>query len=279
MSLTLTDWQTIVAIVVSALGLIATLYTAFGSTARRLRNDLTIDVKLVTELQGHASEDLQESVTERSHRLVAATKYPILTGYEIALTLIIGGMFWLLFSLPGSMRTLAEQGEVTFELSGLGQVIVLLITFVSYAAAVRSWSGRAAARVNYLYKRLGDDEARSLVRLLAFPAWLVPVSFVLTLSIGMLLNITAIFKALDWSLGVAILVTTAVTMLMAWLAIVIAARENFSEHVRFYTDPMHMGSDIPRLRPLDLGQTEEDRVHYKEATARRFPERRRKRDK
>jgi len=110
------------------------------------------------------------------------------------------------------------------------------------------------------------------------PGW-YQYFFVLTLSIGMLLNITAVFEALDWSLGVAILVTTAVTMLMAWLAMVIAARENFSEHAGFHTDPMHMGSGVPRLRPLDLGQTEEHRVHHKEATARRLPERRRKRDK
>ncbi|MDO4144201.1 hypothetical protein [Clavibacter michiganensis] len=276
MSLPLFEWQTIVAVAVSTLGLIATLYTAFGSTARRLRNDLTMDVKLVTDLKGTASDDLQESVTDRSFRLVAATRYPILTGYEIALSLVIGGMFWLLFSLPNSIGTLAAQGEVTFELSGPGQLMALVIAFVAYSAAVRSWSRRAAARVTYIYKRLGDEEARSLVRLLAFPAYLVPIGFVATLGISMVFNITAIFKALDWPLGAAVLISTTIMILVIWRTIIVAAREEFSEHVRFYTDPMYLGSDIPSLRPLNLGQTEEDRMRYKDASERRFPARRRK---
>jgi len=47
-------------------------------------------------------------------------------------------------------------------------------------------------------------------------------------------------------------------------------------HIRFYTDIMYIGADIPRLRPVELGQTEEDRQHYEEAFERRFPGRRRR---
>lgn len=272
------DWQAVVAVAVSVLGLIATFYTAFGSTARRLRNDLTTDVKLVAELDGNVRNDLQESVTDRSYRLVAATRYPSLTWYEAALALLLAPVFWFLFSAPGEVHALAKRGEVTFELSGPGQFLALTIAFVTYSALVRSWSGRAAARVVYVYRRLGDDEARALVRLLAFPANLVPVVFFLTLASSVLLNVKEITEAFSWPLGSAVLITTAISGVLIWLIYRIASREELSEHLRFYTDVMHIGADIPRLRPVELGRTEEDSARYQEAFDRRFPGRRRNKE-
>jgi hypothetical protein len=37
---------------------------------------------------------------------------------------------------------------------------------------------------------------------------------------------------------------------------------------------MYVGADLPRLRPVELGQTEEDAARYQEAFERRFPGRR-----
>lgn len=126
MNLFSSDWQAVVAVAVSVLGLIATFYTAFGSTARHLRSDLTTDVKLVAELDGDVKDDLQKSVTDRSYRLVAATRYPSLTWYEAALALLLGPVFWLLFSTPGELRALAEQDAVEPILMGFGQAMVLI---------------------------------------------------------------------------------------------------------------------------------------------------------
>ncbi|MFT2749398.1 hypothetical protein ACMT9U_07465 [Clavibacter sp. Sh2036] len=275
MSPSFSDWQAVLAVAISALGLIATLYTAFGSTARRLRNDVTIDQKIVADLEGAASDDLQESINNRAYRLVAATQYPSLTWYEVALAFLLTPIFWLLYGTPGDIDALAAKGEVAFELTGPGQLMALFIAFVIYAAVLRSWSGRAAARVVYVYKRLGDDEARAFVRLLAFPAYLVPTAFVSALSFSMLLNIRAIAQAIDWPLGVAILLTVAVCMLLIFITIHLASRERLSKYVNFYTDVMHSGSDIPRLRPPELGQTPEDVTRYKQASERRFPSRQR----
>lgn len=272
------DWQVLVAVAVSVLGLIASFYTAFGSTARRLRSDLTADVKLVVELEGDARDDLQKSVTDRSYRLVAATQYPSLTWYEAALALLLAPVCWWLFGTPGAVRSLAEQGEVAFELSGPGQLMVLTIAFVIYAALVRSWSGRAAARVVYIYRRLGDDEARALVRLLAFPAHVVPVLFASAFAVGVLLNVNAITEAIAWPIWAAVLISTAISMVLFWLTYRIASREELFDQLRFYTDVMYIGADIPRLRPVELGRSAEDLSRYEEAFDRRFPGRRRSKE-
>lgn len=278
MNLFSSDWQAVVAVAVSVLGLIATFYTAFGSTARRLRSDLATDVKLVTELDGDVKNDLQKSVIDRSYRLVAATRYPSLTWYEAGLTLLLAPVFWLLFSAPGVLHALAEEDAVEPILLGPGQAIAFIYVFVTYAALVHSWSGRAAARVVYVYKRLGDDEARALVRLLAFPANLVPTIFFLALAISVAVNVNEIFRVVSWPLGAAVLVTTAISGVLIWSIFRIASREDLSEYLRFYTDVMHAGADIPRLRPVALGQTEEDLERYKRAYDHRFPGRRRNKE-
>lgn len=278
MSRVFSDWQAVVAVVVSVLGLIATFYTAFGSTARRLRNDLTTDVKLVDELDGDVKDDLGKSVTDRAYRLVAATRYPSLTWYEAALSVLLAPVFWLMFGAAGELHELAEEDAVEPILLGPGQSILLIYAFVTYAAVVRSWSGRAAARVVYVYRRLGDDEARALVRLLAFPANLVPVLFFLALAAGVLLNVKEITEYAAWPSGVAVLITTAISGILIWFLIRIAFRERLSAYLRFYTDVMHTGADIPRLRPAELGQTEEELTSYHEAFDRRFPGRRRVED-
>lgn len=278
MDLFSSDWQAVVAVAVSVLGLIATFYTAFGSTGRRLRSDLTIDVKLVAELDGNAKDDLKKSVTDRSYRLIAATRYPSLTWFEAALALLLAPVFWMLFSAPGVLHALAEQDAVEPILLGPGQAILLMYVFVTYAALVRSWSGRAAARVVYVYQRLGDDEARALVRLLAFPANLVPFVFFLALAFSVALNVNEISEVASWPLGAAVLVTTAISGVLIWSIGRIASRGDLSEYLRFYTDVLHAGADIPRLRPLELGQTEEDLALYKSALDHRFPGRRPKKE-
>lgn len=220
-------------------------------------------------------DDLHESVTDRSYRLVAATRYPSLTWYEAGLALLLAPVFWLLFSTPGQLHALAEEDAVEPILLGPGQAILLVYAFVTYAALVRAWSGRAAARLVYVYRRLGDDEARTLARLLAFPANLVPVVFVLALALSVLLNVKEIFEIALWPLGAGVLVTTAISGALFWVTFRIAVREDLSEHLRFYTDVLHAGADIPRLRPVELGQTEEELVRYQEAFDRRFPRSRR----
>lgn len=276
MNLVLAEWQALVAVAVAVLGAIATLYTAFGSTARRLRSDLASDTKLVAELTGDAKNDLAESITDRSYRLVAATRYPSLTWYEVALVLLLSPVFWWLLSAPSDIRALAAQGEVTFELTGPGQMFALVTAFVIYAAVVRSWAGRAVTRVVYIYQRLGDDEARALVRLLAFPAYLVPTVFVLGLVAAAMLNIMAIVDVVSWPMWAGVLITTAVFLIAIAVAYRIASRQALFWHIRFYTDIMYIGADVPRLRPVELGQTEEDRQHYEEAFDHRFPGRRRR---
>ena len=269
------DWQAVVAVAVSVLGLIATFYTAFGSTARRLRSDLTTDITLVAQLDGDVKDDLQESITDRSYRLVAATRYPSLTWYEAALALLLAPVFWLLFAAPDQLHALAEEDAVEPILLGPGQGMLLTYAFVTYAALVRVWSGRAALRVVYVYRRLGDDAARALVRLLAFPAFLVPSAFGLALALSVLLNVMELFELASWSTAAVVLVTTAISIVLMWLIVCIASREKLFKYLRFYTDVMHAGADIPRLRPSELGRTEDDLAHYEAAYDRRFPGRRR----
>jgi hypothetical protein len=253
----------------------ATLYTAFGSTARRLRNDLTTDIKLVAELEGDAKDDLQDTVTDRSYRLVAATRYPILTWFDAALALLLVPVFWMLFSAPGNLHALAKQDAVEPILLGPGQGIALLMAFMTYAALVRSWSSRAAARVVYVYRRLGDDKARALVRLLAFPAYFVPFFFFLAVAASVLFNVKEITEVFSWPLGAVVVIMTPISMGLLFAIGYIALREDLSRYVRFYTDVMHAGADIPRLRPVELGQTEEELARYQEAWDRRFGRRRR----
>lgn len=272
------DWRAAVAIAVSVLGLLATMYTAFGSSARRLRSDLTTDVKLVAELSGDVKDDLQESVTERSYRLVAATRYPNLTWFEAALALVLAPVLWFLFSLPGAVDAAAERGEFGFELAGGGQFMMLLFAVVTYAALVRSWSRRSAERVVYVYRRLGDDEARALVRLLAFPAYLVPVVFFGAIAPAVFLNVKAITDAMSWPWGVGVPITMLIVFVLAVVLYLIASREELSDYLHFYTDPLHAGADIPRLRPVALGQTDEDLALYQAASDRRFPTKRQKRN-
>ena len=119
---------------------------------------------------------------------------------------------------------------------------------------------------------------RALVRLLAFPANLVPVVFVSLLALSMLLNVKEVTQAISWPLGAAVLIATGFFFVLVGFMYWIASREDLFGYLRFYTDPMHIGADIPRLRPVELGQSEEDLAHYEEAFDRRFPGRRRKKD-
>lgn len=69
--------------------------------------------------------------------------------------------------------------------------------------------------------------------------------------------------------------TTVTALSLIWLIYRIASREDLHEYLHFYTDVMHLGADIPRLRPVELGRTEEDLERYQEAADRRFHGRRR----
>lgn len=271
------EWQAVVAVAVSILGLVATFYTAFGSSARRLRSDLATDVQLEAGLEGDAKDDLKKSITDRSYRLVAATSYPNVTWYESALALVLAPTLWILFATPENLHALAKQDAVEPILLGPGQFFILLIIFVTYGALVRSWSGRAADRVVYVYSRLGDKEAQSLTRLLAFPAYIVPAALSLALAIGVLLNVKEIAEYIGWPVWVVVLLSTAIAMFLFWIVWRIGAREKLSTYLRFYTDVLHAGADIPRLRPVELGQTAEELASYQLAYDRRFPGRRRTR--
>ncbi|MFT0846763.1 hypothetical protein VR010_03310 [Actinomycetaceae bacterium L2_0104] len=276
MDLNLQEWQALVAIVGGVLGAIAMLYTVFGSTDRRLRNDLASDTALLEKLRGKVRSDLRRTINHRAHLLVAATKYPSLTLYEVALALMFIPLFWWLFGAPEELRELSELGEKPIELSGMGQVFCTVIALVTYSAIVRSWSGRAAARIVYIYDRLGDDAARQQVRLLAFPAHIVPIAFGVALMALWAVNTFAIFEVYGWPVLVSVLVLTVFTLGLAAIIIHISHGERLAAYLRFYTDVLFIGADIPRLRPTELGQTAEDLARYEEEVRRRFPRRAKK---
>lgn len=263
MNISLSEWQSIVGLATASLGVMATLFTAFGTSARRLRRDLQADTGLLEHIEGDAKTDLAALVTRRTHLLVAATRYPSLTWYECSLILLLGLILWQLLASPESLRDLAAQGERPLELSGLGQGLFMGVALVIYAAIVRSWAGRAGARVVYIYSRLGDDDVRNLARLLAFPSWIAPAIFVGAMGVASLLNLMAIADVYHWGIEVPVLVTTAITMLVAWFVMVVARKERLFDYLRFYTDPLHMGADVPKLRPQELGRTDEDLARWK----------------
>ena len=81
---------------------------------------------------------------------------------------------------------------------------------------------------------------------------MVPVVFFLALAWGVLINVKEITEYISWPLWAAVLITTAISGVLIWSIVLIASREDLSGYLRFYTDVMHTGADIPRLRPVEL---------------------------
>lgn len=275
MDLNLQDWQALVALIAAALGTVATLSSAFGSSARKLRGDLTSDAKLSEYLDGQAATDLHETIRDRSHLLVAATRFPSLTGYEIALTFLFVPVFLWLFVVPDNLRELSEMGDRPIELSGIGQLFSILVALVTYSALARSWSTRAEARIVYVYERLGDDTARQQVRELAFPAYIFPLVFILSLWLALTLNVRAIFEVYEWRHDIGILITAGLGLGILAIVTWLSRRERLSEFIGFYTDVLFAAADIPKLRPAELGQTEEDLARYEKALS-QYPQKKKR---
>ncbi|MCG6567685.1 hypothetical protein [Tessaracoccus sp. ZS01] len=267
MELRLQDWQALVGLFVGALGAIAGMYSAFGTTARRLRNDLISDVQLSAQLKGRPRADLNASIGKRAHLLVAATNNPSVTWYEVAMTLLFIPVFWWLWITPQELWALRVK---PIEISGPGQIVALLIALAIYSEIVRSWGSRAAERVVYVYERLGDDAARDLVRLLAFPAYIGAIVFVLVFMALALVNMQVIFEVHGWPIWIGILILTALVLGLLWAVNQIAKRERLHDYVRYYTDILFLGSDVPKLRPLELGRTDDDQLRYEAERLRRF---------
>lgn len=150
--------------IVGLIGALAALLSAvaglvaLGSTARRLRHDLAQDVQILPHLHSITEADLRADIHRRSHLLVASSRCPIVTLYDVSLVGIVSA-----YPVHLVVLGIILPGEI--DMFTLGFAFVLLVSgLASLAKFTREWTLRAANRIVYLYGALGDEAAKAAAK-------------------------------------------------------------------------------------------------------------------
>jgi len=199
-------WQQVVAVTVTALGALTSLFATVGTSARRLRRDLSADKELVESAPLRARVDLRADIAKRTYLLVSASRYPSITLFDVVLVAILGVLSVLLVITPYDLRQLDRLGEVPAEYFGVIQAALIGGAIATCLAIARSWCPRAKARLVYVYERLGDDEASTLAKKLSVPVIAGPFVATSGLFVLTVYNVLAIVEVLETAAAVTSLI-------------------------------------------------------------------------
>lgn len=268
--MTINQFYTVVLVVTGIITVIGAVVQIIAIPQKRLRKSLIEDSKLVTVFRGGARADLIRDMDRRSYKLIAQLRYPFMKAYEgLMLLAILAGFTWLAIA-PNNLRELRALGEAPPEMSGGGQLMATVYVVGMLAVIIRLLGQRAANKIEYLYNNLGDDEARSATQVLAFPLLGLPILIFLALFVLLIWNAAVITEEHHLALPFTLLLVLPVVFIAGWFMRHAMSSAKVYEYVFFYVNVMFAGSDLPKLRPASLGQTEEDRMSYQKAWERRF---------
>jgi hypothetical protein len=162
------------ALIPLASGLVGAFLGAVVVTSRGLRRDLAVDVQMLALLPVKARALLQQEVTRRTFRLVAAGRFPHLVLLD-------------LFTFAGCVAAIMflAEGFREFAVGLIGPDILIIqcgfgisVTVGLWAAFHFSWTNRAAGRVEFIREHLGVDaasESAKVNRVFVVPSMLLGV--------------------------------------------------------------------------------------------------------
>lgn len=249
------DYLYLVALIASVVvTTVSATRTLLDSKVKGLHKSLSRDTELLPTLTEGAKPELAGDLEIRSYRMLATIKYPFTKTHDV-LALALSAAFVLgLYALAIELGRMEVLGYVPDPLvGGVGQFVAALFAATIFARVWKSVMDRAADHVEYLYDRVGDEEAEQRTQLLAFQVFGGASLFALALGGLMLWNLTIlveIFKGWGFLLLIpligSLVIVAAVTM-----------THRITEITRFYGGVFSQGV-YPRLRPEGLGQTQED---------------------
>ena len=141
-----------------ALAAVTALLTPALVTPRRLRHDLAIDTEIVDRLPTQERADLNDDIKRRARHLIAVTRYPTLTLYDLLALLGLTGI--TAFVIFGHVLPASRAGDDALILDPLSAGIASLFGASCWAAFYVPWGTRAKSRLEHLLAHLGVDEAR-----------------------------------------------------------------------------------------------------------------------
>lgn len=261
----LSQAQIIILVATSTLALLGTIVKIAGEPTRSLRNNLTKDMGLADGLRGRVRMDLKSSIDVRVHRLVSHVNFPVIKLYEWLLLLVVCALLALLALVPNDIRTMHASGDLDPMFMGPAQGMVLVSTSSILFGVFTTIANRAAKRIEYLFSVGGDDESRHVTQLLAIVMLAIPITIVAAYTAVTYLNVSAIVNMSSESVWLFFTIPVSV-IIYGWFVYRFCTNLTVFEYIAFYTDSR--GSKIlPRLRPLNLGRSQEDLNAYQDRLA------------
>lgn len=239
---------------------ISAMRTLSGSQVKGLHKSLSRDAELLPSLAEGPKEELAQDLEVRSYRMLATIKYPFVRTHDVLALAIAAAFVLSLYAFVRELRAVQVMGYFSEPLVwGVGLFVSTLFAVVIFSRVWISVMDRAAGHIEYLYERVGDEEAKQRTQILAFQVFGGAMLFALPL-LGLLLwNLGILGDIHGWggwlSLG-AIPILGVVGVVGA-----VTMSHRITEITGFYGGVFSQGAH-PRLRPEKLGQTQEDLDHF-----------------
>jgi hypothetical protein len=160
------SWSFLEPLVPFVLGALGTLAASTFITSKRLRTELAQETEMLERLPRDARVELRADIRRRALLLASINRYAPITRLDLLL------LFWLGvgYALPvyvtiALLTDRTDTGPTTLVVGTVGFTVgATLIWRLFYG----QWRERANARIAFVGKRLGNDEAVTLVRMYRF---------------------------------------------------------------------------------------------------------------
>lgn len=258
------DYLYLVALIASVVvTTVSATRTLLGSKVKGLHKSLSRDTELLPTLTEEARSELAQDLEVRSYRMLAAIKYPFMRTHDVLALALAAACVLALYALAIELESMEVMGVFPDPVvGGAGQFITASVGVVIFARVWKSVMDRAADHIEYLYARVGDEEADQRTQLLAFQVFGGAGLFALPLGGLMLWNLRILAEIHGWG-GWASFGAIPILLVLAVVAGV-TMTHRFAEITSFYGGVFSEGVH-PRLRPEGLGQTQEDLDRFREA--------------
>lgn len=258
------DYLYLVALIASVVvTTVSATRTLLDSKVKGIHRSLTRDTELLPTLTEEAKTELAQDLEVRSYRMLAAMKFPFMRTHDVLALGVVAVSVLILYAVFLELRTMQLMGP-TPDAFGvvLGHFFFASFAVITFARVWKAVMDRAADLIEYLYERVGDEEAKERTRVLAFQVFGGPILFGVPLCGLMLLNTGILADTSEWGnwayLG-GIPALGAIAVLMG-----VTMRHRITDITGFYGGVFSQGTHSG-LRPEGLGQTQEDVDRLREA--------------
>lgn len=257
------DYLYLVALIASVVvTTVSATRTLLGSKAKGIHKSISRDTELLPTLTEKAQSELAQDLEIRSYRMLAAIKYPFMRTHEVLALAVAAAFILSLGAMLIELRTRQVVGPAPDAfLWVIGQFLAASFAVATFARVWKAVMDRAADLVEYLYKRVGDEEAAERSQILAFQVFGGAALFGLPLWVLVLWNTAILADTSEWGNwayagGIPALVFHALLTLPI-------LSHRFTDITGFYGWVFSQGTHSG-WRPKGLGQTQEDIDRFRE---------------